>query len=291
MKNWDFFKFWADFVLNLIPGGKGTTKLVKQLAKNPSKRALRKTLQYMGRKAVRDMKQKFKKEFKALKKELKSIVRDEFEDQVEAIIDDVLVELSIEVEANEQDEPDVAKQVKDAFLDFGNAMSPFDFQAFMELEQSSPPCAEVSLRGEDMEFEDPEDGLVNVAIGKMTEQSSNSGSERAVDGNLSGEYRDVSVTHTQLEYEPFWSVDLGRDETIRKIIIHNRTDCCQDRLRDFKVELFRDNQVRWHAQYLGTPLHKTTFEVNGILADKVKVSLPGRSDYLSLAEVEVIADA
>ena len=226
---------------------------------------------------------------------LKSIVKDEFKDQVEAIIDDVLVELSIELEAEEQDDPDVAEQVKDAFLDFANAMSPFDFEAFIELEESTPACAEVSLRGEDMEFEDPEDGLVNVAIGKMTEQSpdydNHSGSELAVDGNLSGERRDVSVTHTQLEYEPFWSVDLGRDETIRKIIIHNRTDCCQDRLRDFKVELFRDNQVRWHAQYLGTPLHKTTFEVNGILADKVKVSLPGRSDYLSLAEVEVIADA
>lgn len=280
----------------MIPGGKGTTKLVKKLAMNPSKRALRKTLQYMGRKAVRDMKKKFKKELKELKNELRSIVKDEVEDQVEAIIDDVLVELSIEVEAEEQDDPNVAEKVKDAFLDFANDMSPFDFQALMELEKSTPACAEVSLRGDDMEFEDPEDGLVNVAIGKTTEQSSNyindAGPELAVDGNLSGEWIDASVTHTKLEYEPFWSVDLGRDETIRKIIIHNRTDCCQDRLRDFKVQLLKDRQVYWSARYReGTPNHVTIFEVDGIRADKVKVSLPGRSDFLSLAEVEVIADA
>jgi type IV pilus assembly protein PilY1 len=84
----------------------------------------------------------------------------------------------------------------------------------------------------------PSTGTTNYAQGKTTSQSStiNGGvSSRAVDGNTNGTFTANSVTHTNTEYQPWWQVDLGTAQAVRRIAIHNRTDCCEDRLTNFYI--------------------------------------------------------
>ena len=57
--------------------------------------------------------------------------------------------------------------------------------------------------------------------------------DRAINGNL-GDF-----THTlPNDPNPSLTVDLGRDETFSLIIVHNRDDCCAERLADITVEVF-----------------------------------------------------
>lgn len=61
---------------------------------------------------------------------------------------------------------------------------------------------------------------------------------RAHDGNTEGSFDKGSVTHTNEETNPWWLLDLGATKDVGKIVIHNRSDCCGDRLKDAVVEAF-----------------------------------------------------
>jgi len=82
-------------------------------------------------------------------------------------------------------------------------------------------------------------GLVNVAKGKVTEQSSGrfgAISSRAVDGNVDGKFMNSSVTHTSgNEVQPWLVIDLGESENIDHINVWNRTDCCSERLANYWI--------------------------------------------------------
>ncbi|NNE98364.1 MAG: phosphatidylinositol-specific phospholipase C domain-containing protein [Pyrinomonadaceae bacterium] len=82
-------------------------------------------------------------------------------------------------------------------------------------------------------------GQRNLAIGKITKQSSTYGSggdsSRAVDGIRNGNFFRKSVTHTNEQKGAWWYVDLGAIYNISEIRIYNRTDCCLDRLKDFRI--------------------------------------------------------
>ena len=62
--------------------------------------------------------------------------------------------------------------------------------------------------------------------------------DRAKDGNVDGTFDKGSVTHTNEETNPWWLLDLGDTKDVGKIVIHNRSDCCGDRLKDAIVEAF-----------------------------------------------------
>lgn len=76
--------------------------------------------------------------------------------------------------------------------------------------------------------------------GKATQSSDHSEAvaARAIDGNVDGTFEKNSVTHTSEGTNPWWLIDLGGDKDIGKIAIHNRADCCGDRLADAIVEVF-----------------------------------------------------
>ena len=79
---------------------------------------------------------------------------------------------------------------------------------------------------------------VNFARGRPTKQSSTAhsgASSRAVDGNLSPEWRDSSCTHTKEEKSPWWRVDLRSSLVIGRVKVTNRADCCSERLSNFDV--------------------------------------------------------
>ncbi len=147
-------------------------------------------------------------------------------------------------------------------------------------------------------------GQQNIAVGKPATQSSTGfGGEasRAVDGNDDGRYTANSVTHTALEDQPWWQTDLGADATVASVELHNRADCCSDRLSDLTVfvssqpfgsrslaELEADQTI-WRQDVASVPAGGVSLNV-AQSGRYVRVQLRGRN-YLSLAEVKVIGES
>jgi hypothetical protein len=122
---------------------------------------------------------------------------------------------------------------------------------------------------------------------------------RAVDGNTSGDWNAASVTHTQVENQPWWQSDLGSTRTITSVQLWNRTDCCAERLSNFYVLV---SDAPFTSTDLATTLTQsgvssyytagqggspTTIAVNRT-GRYVRVQLAG-TNILSLAEVQVWA--
>jgi hypothetical protein len=129
-----------------------------------------------------------------------------------------------------------------------------------------------------------------VARGRPTQQSSTAYRgvpERAVDGNTSGTYGNNSVTHTAPSAAPWWRVDLAGPHRVDGVTIWNRTDCCSQRLSNFRVDYLdaagKVVATRDHAGKAGTQTD-ITLSASGVRA--VRVQLRG-SEALSLAEVQV----
>ncbi|MBT4692003.1 MAG: c-type cytochrome [Planctomycetaceae bacterium] len=67
----------------------------------------------------------------------------------------------------------------------------------------------------------------NVALNKAAKQSTTDFAgvaSRAVDGNTDGAYANGSQTHTSMQNNPFWEVDLGQEYPIDDVILWNRTE-------------------------------------------------------------------
>jgi hypothetical protein len=155
--------------------------------------------------------------------------------------------------------------------------------------------------------------LPHLGINASSRQSStgwDGHSSRAIDGNIDGNYfaKSPSVTHTQSENNPYWEVDLGADyqnTPINKIELWNRTDCCGNRLSNYKVFVS-------DVPFTSTNLNETINQANGnsgaikvfnitgdngkvkrLIANRtgryIRVQLNGRG-MLSLAEVRIVPD-
>ncbi len=143
------------------------------------------------------------------------------------------------------------------------------------------------------------DNSKNLALGKSTTQSSTryystSASGKAVDGNTSGNFFDgkFSVTHTNKEQAAWWQVDLGAIKTINQINIYNRTDCCMDRLSQYRVIISINPNIKtYQKDFHSTPNPTATIDlgIEGIEGRYVKIQLLNKEpSVLSLAEVEVM---
>ncbi|RRQ49956.1 hypothetical protein DZC72_05065 [Maribacter algicola] len=137
---------------------------------------------------------------------------------------------------------------------------------------------------------------VNLALNKPAVQSSNDfggDAAKAVDGNRSGLYSNGSVTHTATSNNPWWRVDLGREYTINKINMYNRTDCCYERLNGAKI-LVGNTPSNNPADYIevGTATADPSqfFTSVNTSGRYLMVYLPGNNKILSLAEVEVFGE-
>lgn len=120
---------------------------------------------------------------------------------------------------------------------------------------------------------------------------------RANDGNTDGNFGGNSVTHTN---EPgggtaFWQVDLGTTREVDQIVLWNRTDCCADRLTNFRVSVLDAANLELWGQdfYTGggnVGINEFINPPANTMGNKVKVgflpSNPGQ--FLALAEVEVL---
>ncbi len=141
----------------------------------------------------------------------------------------------------------------------------------------------------------------NLAYNKTTTQSSTAYSapaSRAVDGNTSGNWNDGSVTHTSVQSQAWWEVDLGSVESIATIDVWNRTDCCGSALTNFYVFV---SDVPFTSTDLTTTINQSGVSSTNVTGQAgtptsltvnrtgryVRVQLVSTSERLSLAEVQV----
>ncbi|MEM9203081.1 MAG: discoidin domain-containing protein, partial [Actinomycetota bacterium] len=144
-----------------------------------------------------------------------------------------------------------------------------------------------------------------VSSGKAASQSSLWGPEfaaaNAVDGDLGGNYPANAISHTQSETEAWWEVDLGGLFAIDGVNVHNRTDCCQERLADVDL-LIADEpfgamtlaearaHATWSTTVAGAAGDLEQLAVPGIAGRYVRLQLAG-ANILNLGEVSVLGTA
>src|SRR6266498_824088 len=142
----------------------------------------------------------------------------------------------------------------------------------------------------------------NVALSRTASQSSTAYggvAGRAVDGNTSGNWGDNSVTHTAVENQPWWKVDLGSLQPIQEVKLWNRTDCCGDALADFYLFVSDQPFESTDLQTTQKQSSVTTYHMGGIPGTSTTMTIQrtarylrvqvGRNDRLSLAEVQIWA--
>lgn len=83
--------------------------------------------------------------------------------------------------------------------------------------------------------------------------------DKAIDGNTNGELAAGSVTHTKLDINPWWEVDLQKDRELSKIVIWNRSER-QQRLDGFKLSvLSAERKVIWEIEVPKAPQRSMEF--------------------------------
>ncbi|CAC9514256.1 hypothetical protein [uncultured Gammaproteobacteria bacterium] len=141
-------------------------------------------------------------------------------------------------------------------------------------------------------------GDINLAFGKHATQSSTypysvlTVAGYAVDGNTDGEFLHRSTTHTKYEQGAWWQVDLGSQKNINTIIIHNRTDCCANRLSNYQVSIsdkadFSTHTYQQDFHVAPNPKKIIQLDASGKQGRYVRIQLLDKN-YLSLAEVQVM---
>ncbi|XP_019624450.1 PREDICTED: uncharacterized protein LOC109470109 [Branchiostoma belcheri] len=137
----------------------------------------------------------------------------------------------------------------------------------------------------------------SIALGKPATQSSDYGDHalaaRAVDG-YTGPIN--QCTHTQLNFEPWWKLDLGGSYIIERVRLLNRRNGYGERLEEFQVRVGEDSDISKNsicgrtANQLDEPPEDRSITVDcaqPITGRYVSVQLINRTDYLTLCEVEV----
>src|SRR5262249_2015915 len=86
-------------------------------------------------------------------------------------------------------------------------------------------------------------GGKNIApLGKASQINVDWGGDAdvAIDGDTDGAHR---VTHTAENIvRPWWEVDLGATHYLDKIVVFNRTNCCQERLEGFTLSVLDEKR-------------------------------------------------
>ena len=140
---------------------------------------------------------------------------------------------------------------------------------------------------------------VNLALNRPAAQSStgfDAPAGRAVDGNTAGAFSQGSVSHTGLDDQAWWQVDLGSVKDISDIRIWNRSEF-QDRLKNFYVLVSSNPMPSPDLNTTRNQAGVTAIPIPGPVGQSITIGVnrPGRyvriqhtgREYLQLAEVEV----
>ncbi|MFB6520436.1 discoidin domain-containing protein [Streptomyces sp. NPDC056401] len=148
---------------------------------------------------------------------------------------------------------------------------------------------------------EPVQRTMNAAQGMPATQSSTyrdvpiRAANKAVDGNSTSS----SLSHTKLDTNAWWQVDLGSLQPIRDVRVLNRTDCCQTRLSNFHLVVSATDQTGRSLAEIQSDPDPTIKRVwvkgtapdqillpAGVNGRYVRIQLAG-TDYLALKEVLV----
>ncbi|XP_078580859.1 uncharacterized protein LOC144864360 isoform X45 [Branchiostoma floridae x Branchiostoma japonicum] len=140
----------------------------------------------------------------------------------------------------------------------------------------------------------PAVGTTNIALNRPAAQSSDAyggTAGRAVDGNDNPQWAGGSCTHTVNGPNPWWRVDLGSSQTVGRVVVTNRKDCCSDRLEGFTVYV-GDNPEVLSNPTCGGPQSVAgrgtiTVSCGGLTGRYVGIALKGAQRTLTLCEVKV----
>ena len=83
----------------------------------------------------------------------------------------------------------------------------------------------------------------NVALGgeaSMSTETWNGNVERVIDGDMNPDAPWPNSCHTENCANEWVVIDLQREYVVTKVVVHNRPDCCQNRLAGARVLLQRD---------------------------------------------------
>ena len=141
---------------------------------------------------------------------------------------------------------------------------------------------------------------MNLRLNGTASQSSTAfggSASRAIDGNTNGVYGAGSITHTGNDPGAWWQVDLGEEHPLERIVLWNRTDCCSERLTNFRLSVMNSaDEVVFESAHFTEGRFPSTqdYEVvlpagsRGRIVHIAKLGPDRNGDYwLSLAEVQV----
>jgi hypothetical protein len=127
---------------------------------------------------------------------------------------------------------------------------------------------------------------INI-VGKSASQTSTGWggpASKAVDGNSASNYPSGSCTHTHRHQGAWWQVNLGSSQSVQKVKVTNRGDCCGSRLNGFNV-IVGSTTCASNVQISQGQTKEVACSATG---STVKIQLRG-NDYLTLCEVGVFA--
>jgi hypothetical protein len=110
-------------------------------------------------------------------------------------------------------------------------------------------------------------GAENVALQGEASQIStdyDGPAKLAIDGNTTGKFDAKSTTHTAASDNPWWEVDLKREQSIDRLVVWNRLDGVESRLAGYKVTVLNDKREPvWQQANDKAPIPSQEFSVSG----------------------------
>ncbi|KAI8493612.1 hypothetical protein Bbelb_285330 [Branchiostoma belcheri] len=144
----------------------------------------------------------------------------------------------------------------------------------------------------------PSTGNVNLALNRPATQSTTAfkgDPGRAVDGNRNPIYGRKSCSHTAMERDPWWRVDLGSSQRVDRVVVYKRMRIGEMWLEGFQVYVGDNPNVVENPTCGGrqSVAGKKAITVNcgGMTGRYVGIALPDKRQYLILCEVEVYGGA
>ncbi|KAG9328565.1 hypothetical protein JZ751_009629 [Albula glossodonta] len=139
----------------------------------------------------------------------------------------------------------------------------------------------------------------NVALQGEASQSSRfdglTYARNAIDGNRDPSYHSGSCTHTKLQADPWWRLDLQSIHRVTSVTITNRGDCCPERINGAEIRIGNSMENNGNnnpvcAVVSTIPAGETvTYQCEGMVGRYINIIRPGCFKFLTLCEVEVDA--
>ncbi|XP_018427864.1 PREDICTED: uncharacterized protein LOC108800384, partial [Nanorana parkeri] len=144
----------------------------------------------------------------------------------------------------------------------------------------------------------PQSGAANIArSGEATQSSTliyydiSTVASNAIDGGKDQNWWHGSCTATDNEWESWWRLDLKQKHKVNMVVVYGRSDGYLERMKG--LELRVGDSPNNHNPVCGTITNyknaTTTFCCNGMDGRYISAVIPGRSEYLTLCDVEVYA--